>query len=465
MSLRIADTGRLSARRSVPIVARVDSSPERHPSRVVVTAFAAAILVGTALLQLPFAHEDAARPGVVDSLFASTSAVTVTGLATVDIETWSPFGEVVILCLIQVGGFGIMTIGALLAVVGLRRAGLRHRMLARAELGTVALGDVRGLVRGIAQLTVGIEAIVAVVLFVRFWATGAEPRPLRALYSAVFHSVSAFNNAGVSLYSDNLTGFRSDAITIGMISAAIIVGGLGFPILLEIRRCREPQRWSLHTRLTLLATAVLLVIGPLAVIVFEWSNPATLGSANVGEKLLGGWFQGISPRTAGFNTIDNGALEEPTQLLTTGLMFIGAGPASTSGGIKVTTFALLAWVLWSELRGDSDVNVMGRRVPSAAIRHSIAIVLMAIGAIMVTAIGLLAVADITAMEALFEATSAFGTVGLSTGITGGLPILGHLMLIALMLAGRVGPITFATALVVRERQRLYRNAEERPILG
>ena len=206
---------------------------------MVVSSFAATILIGTALLQLPFAYETAAPPGFVDSLFTSTSAVTVTGLATVDIETWSPFGEVVILTLIQVGGFGIMTIGALLAVVGLRRAGLRHRMLARAELGTVALGDVRSLVRGIAQLTLAIETIVAAVLFVRLWATGAEPRPLRALYSAVFHSVSAFNNAGVSLYPDNLTAFRADVITIGIVSIAIILGGLGFPILLELRRCRE----------------------------------------------------------------------------------------------------------------------------------------------------------------------------------------------------------------------------------
>jgi Trk-type K+ transport system membrane component len=182
-------------------------------------------------------------------------------------------------------------------------------------------------------------------------------------------------------------------------------------------------------------------------------------------KLLNAWFQGVSPRTAGFNTVDVGALEEPTLLLTTALMFIGAGPASTSGGIKATTFALLGWVLWSELRGDADVNVLGRRVPTAVVRQAIAIVLLAIGAIVATAMGLLLVSDVDAMAALFEATSAFGTVGLTTGITGALPVAGHLLLVALMFAGRVGPVTLATALVLRERRQLFRYAEERPILG
>jgi Trk-type K+ transport system membrane component len=306
---------------------------------------------------------------------------------------------------------------------------------------------------------------VAIALALRLWATGAEPRPLRALYSGVFHSVAAFNNAGVSLYGDNLIRFASDSVVIGLVSLAIILGGLGFPIMIELRQRVRPSRWSLHTRITLLATGVLLLVGPLAISVVEWSNPATLGPMDTGGKLLTGWFHGISPRTAGFNTIDVSAMEESSLLSTTALMFIGAGPASTSGGIKATTFALLAWVLWSELRGDADVNVLGRRLPTAVIRQAIAIVLMAIGAIVATAMGLLLVANVEAMDALFEATSAFGTVGLSTGITAALPDSGQLMLVVLMLAGRVGPVTLATALVVRERQRLFRNAEERPILG
>jgi trk system potassium uptake protein TrkH len=438
---------------------------QRHPTQIVVAAFTIAVSIGTALLMLPVSSESAPHPGFVNSLFTSASAVTVTGLATVSIGEWSPFGEVVILLLIQVGGFGIMTIGAFLAVLATRKVGLRHRLMTQAEVGSVALGDIRHLVGGIARLTIGIEVVAALLLAARLWATGKEEEPLRALYSGTFHAISAFNNAGISLYEDNLTSLGSDVVVIGVVSIAIILGGLGFPIMLELVRRQQPRRWSLHTRITLLATAVLLVVGPLAILVFEWSNPATLGEMDTGGKLLSGWFQGISPRTAGFNTVDIGAMEEPSLLLTTALMFIGAGPASTSGGIKITTFALLAWVLWSELRGNADVNVMGRRIPATAIRQAIAIVLMAIGVIVITTMGLLVVSDVTAMDALFEATSAFGTAGLSTGITADLPVLGHLMLTALMLAGRVGPVTLATALVIGERQRVFRLAEERPILG
>jgi potassium uptake TrkH family protein len=437
----------------------------RHPAQTVVTAFLVAAAIGTLLLMLPFASDADRHPGFVHALFTSTSSVTVTGLATVSIEEWSPFGEGVILALIQVGGFGIMTIGAFLSLFVLKRLGLRHRMLSQAELGTVPLGDMRHLVAGLALLTIAIEGIVAVLLTLRLWLSDTEPHLGRALYSGVFHAVSAFNNAGVGLYPDNLTRFAGDTFVVLVVSAAIILGGLGFPVMIELSRRARPARWSLHTRLTLIATAVLLLVGPLAVLGFEWTNPDTLGPMDLHGKLLNAWFQGVSPRTAGFNTVDIGALEEPTLLSTTALMFIGAGPASTSGGIKATTFALLGWVLWSELRGDADVNVLGRRVPTAVVRQAIAIVLLAIGAIVATAMGLLLVSDVDAMAALFEATSAFGTVGLTTGITGALPVAGHLLLVALMFAGRVGPVTLATALVLRERRQLFRYAEERPILG
>jgi trk system potassium uptake protein len=455
----------LPAVRTIAAMVARAAAVSRHPAQVVVIAFFAATLIGTLLLLMPFASDGDTRPGFTDSLFTSTSAVTVTGLQTVSIADWSRFGEVVILVLIQVGGFGIMTIGALFTLVAMRRMGLRHRMLSQAEMGSVPLGDMRRLIGGIARLTIGIEATVAIVLTLRLWASEAEPSVLRALYSGVFHAVSSFNNAGVSLYRDNLTRFASDTIVLLVVSVAIILGGLGFPIMMEIRRCLQPSRWSLHTRLTLTATAALLIVGTVIVVSFEWTNPDTLGSMDLQGKLLNGWFQGVSPRTAGFNTVDYAAMEEPTLLATTALMFIGAGPASTSGGIKVTTFALLGWVLWSELRGEADVNVMGRRISSAVIRQAIAIVLMAIAVVLFTALGLLAVADLDAMNALFEATSAFGTVGLSTGVTAGLPLAGQLLLIALMFAGRVGPVTLATALVLRDRRRLYRNAEEHPILG
>ncbi|HEY3486161.1 MAG TPA: potassium transporter TrkG, partial [Ilumatobacteraceae bacterium] len=307
----------------------------RNPAQLVVGAFVVLILIGTVLLRLPFSSDQAGTVSVSDALFMSTSASTVTGMATVDIAVFSLWGELVLLALVQIGGFGIMTIGSVMAMVASRRVGLRQRMLAQAEIGTVDMGELRVLIAAIVRITLAVEGAVALVLFLRFWQTDvADAGP--AAYSAIFHSVVAFNNAGMSLYPDNLTRFVGDPVVNIAVSFAFIIGGLGFPILVELVRRIRPRRWSLHTRITLLATAVLLVLGPLLVVLFEWTNPGTLGPLETGDKLLAGWFQGVSPRTAGFYTVSIGDMNEPTLLFITTLMFIGAGPASTSGGIKVT---------------------------------------------------------------------------------------------------------------------------------
>lgn len=446
-----------------------------NPAQFVLVAFVALILFGALLLALPIATDASESLGWEDALFTSTSATTVTGLATADISAYSLFGELVILLLIQVGGFGIMTIGSVLAIVASRRVGLRQRMLAQAEIGAVDFGELRRLILAIAEITLAIEGTIALVLFLRFWQGGYED-PGPAAYSAVFHAVSSFNNAGISLYSDSMVRFVGDPTVVITVSVAFILGGLGFPIIVEfVRRWRSRRRrhggsanvrpWSLHTKITLLATAGLLVVGPVVVTVFEWTNPGTLGPLDTAEKLLAGWFQGTTPRTAGFNTVDIGALNEPTLLFVTTLMFIGAGPASTSGGIKVTTFAVLGYVIWSEVRGETDVNVFRRRLPPSMLRQALTVVLLAIGLVIGTSLVLMALDDLALTSALFEATSAFGTVGLSTGVTGSISTVGHVLLVLVMLAGRIGPVTFATALVLRERARAYRFPEERPIIG
>lgn len=436
-----------------------------NPAQLVLAAFVTLILVGTALLSLPFAFDSGIdRPGLLDSLFWSTSATTVTGLKTVDVASFSLFGELVLLALIQLGGFGIMTVGSVLALVASRRVGLRQRMLAQAEIGAVDLGELRYLISAIAKITVLVESSIAVVLFIHLAATG-DTSIGRAAYSAVFHGVSAFNNAGISLYSDSLTQFVSDPLVVFPITAALVIGGLGFPILVEFRRRVRPKKWSLHTRITLTATAFLLVVGPLAVLMIEWTNPGTLGPMGVWDKLQAAWFQGVTPRTAGFNTIDIGAQREPTINIMTALMFIGAGPASTSGGIKVTTFAVLGFAMWSEVRGDRDLNVFNRRLPTDLVRQAMTIAFLSVGAVFATAVALTAMSSFHLTDTLFEAASAFGTVGLSTGITGSLPHAGQFLLILMMIAGRVGPITFVTALALRQRRRAYRFPEERPIIG
>jgi potassium uptake TrkH family protein len=437
----------------------------------VVGAFTSVILFGTLLLALPIAADDGETVPVEDALFMSTSAVTVTGLASIDIGEFSLFGEIVIMLLIQVGGFGIMTIGSVLAIVASSRMGLKQRMLAQAEIGAVDIGELRHLIVAIAKITVSVEATVAFVLFVRFWQMGYAPGPIQAAWAGLFNSVAAFNNAGFSLTAANLTPYVGDPVVVLTISAGFIVGGLGFPIVVEItRRIRDrgvapAARWSLHTKVTLLTTAALLVIGPVVVMAFEWTNPATLGPLSTFDSVLAGWFQGVTPRTAGFNTIDIGGMNEPTLLVLTTLMFIGAGPASTGGGIKVTTFAVLGFVLWSEVRGSTDMNVFRRRLPTNLIRQALTVALLAIGLVVGATLALMSIEDLSLTPALFEVTSAFGTVGLSTGITTDIGISGQLLLVLVMLAGRVGPVTFVTALALRERVPAFRYPEERPIIG
>ena len=337
-----------------------------NPAQLVVIAFVLFIAVGTVLLWLPWASDRNAHIGFENALFMSTSAATVTGLSTVEVTDFSLFGELVILALIQIGGFGIMTIGSLVALVASHRVGLRQRMLAQAEIGAVDIGDLRTLIAAIARITLGVEGALALILFVRFWQGGYEDTPGSAAYSAIFHSVASFNNAGISLYTDNLARFVADPVVVLSISGAFIIGGLGFPILVEFWRREQHRRdtgskrsipWTLHTKITLWATAGLLVIGPMVVLAFEWTNPATLGPLEIGDKFLAGWFQGVTPRTAGFSTVNFGGMNEPTLFVISLLMFIGAGPASTSGGIKVTTVAVLSLVLWSEVRGNVDINL------------------------------------------------------------------------------------------------------------
>lgn len=432
---------------------------------MVVAAFGAAILVGAALLMLPVSSAGTAADPLT-ALFTATSAVCVTGLVVVDTASaWSPFGQGVILVLIQVGGFGIMTFASLLGLLISRRLGLQTRLAAAASTRSVGLGDVRGLLVGVARVTVLVESVTAVVLATR-WVVAYGEEPGRALWLGVFHSVSAFNNAGFSLYSDSLMGFVSDPWICLPITLAVIVGGLGFPVILELwRQHRHPQRWSIHTRLTVAATAVLVVLGTAFFLVAEWGNPATLGRLDGPGRLLASFVQGVMPRTAGFNSLDTSAMRDGTWLGTDILMFIGGGSASTAGGIKVTTFAVLLFVIWSELRGDPDVTVGDRRLTPGAQRQAVSVALVGLAAVVVPTIAIALTSSFGVDRVLFEVVSASGTVGLSTGITADLAPAHQLVLVALMFLGRLGPITLGTSLALRERRRLFRHPEGAPIIG
>jgi trk system potassium uptake protein len=431
-----------------------------------VVGFGSAVLVGTALLMLPISTAAGEPPSFVDALFTATSAVCVTGLTVLDTPTfWSPFGQVVILLLIQAGGLGIMIFAALIGLLLARRMSVRSRLNTASEAKAVGFDDVRGLVRGIVLISLTIEAATFVLLFPRFL-LGYGYGVGEAAWHAVFHSVSSFNNAGFALYTDNLIGFVSDPWICLPMAAAIILGGLGFPVIMQLRKeFTRPLHWTMNTKLVLTGTVALLVAGTVYITAIEWNNPATLGELDPAARVLAGFFQSVQTRTAGFNSLDIGQLNDETWLGMDVLMFIGGGPAGTAGGIKVTTFAVLFFIMMTELRGEGAVHIFGKRLSRAVHRQAITVVLIAVAAVVIATALLMIITGLDLDKLLFEAVSAFGTVGLSTGITPGLPDAAKVILTLLMFLGRLGPLTLGTALALRNRRILYEYPKERPAIG
>ena len=428
--------------------------------------FLALIGVGTLLLRLPSAAADGRATEWLAALFTAVSAVCVTGLVVVDTGThWSPFGQAVVMVLFQLGGFGLMTAAALLGLTVNRSLRLRMRLNAQAETHTLGLGEVTSVARVVLVVTVVCETLLAAVLTLRLHGGHGLPWG-EAAWSGLFHAVSAFNNAGFSLHGDSLVRYAGDAWVLLPVMLGIVIGGIGFPVLQDLRgRWRDPRHWTLHSKLTLAGSGLLLAGGTLALLLFEWHNPGTLGPMAPADKLLSAAFASVSARTAGFNSIDIALLSHESWALHYLLMFIGGGSAGTAGGVKVSTAAILLLLVWAEVLGRPDSEAFGRRICPAAQRQAITVLVL--GSAMVV-LGTLVILRHTALptdQVIFEVISAFGTVGLSTGITAQLPPVGQLVLVLLMFVGRVGTITLATSLAVGERRRAWRYPEEHPIVG
>lgn len=438
----------------------------QHPTQVVVLGFGAAVLLGSLLLALPVATTSGESAGWLAALFTATSAVCVTGLVVVDTAGhWSAFGEVVIAGLIQVGGLGIMTLATVFTVLVSGRIGLRVRILAQAETKTLSMADVRVVVGKVVLFSLACEAAVATVLTARFLLGYGEPFG-RALYLGVFHAISSFNNAGFALWPDSLVRFVGDPWICLAIALAVIVGGLGFPVVFELLKTwRQPRRWSMLTRVTVAVTAVLLVAGTLVFLGTEWHNPRTLGALDDPGKFLAAFFTAVMPRTAGFNSLDISQMHPSSWLATDVLMFVGGGSAGTAGGIKVTTFGLLAFVIWAELRGEPQVNVGRRRLSEQAQRQAISLAVISVGLVAVSTYLMLVFTPHNLDRVLFEVVSAFGTAGLSTGITADTGTAGQLLLVLLMFVGRTGPLTLGSALALKQRTRHYELPEQSVIVG
>lgn len=444
------------------------------PARLTAAVFFGLILAGTLLLMMPFSTAGP-QPGwapFLPSLFTATSAVSLTGLIVVDTGTyWTPAGQAIILALIQLGGLGIMSLASLSGLLITGRISFKARKTGAAEGRPVTSGGIKHALIFTVAFTLLTEAVVAVVVALRLMVHYGHP-PARAAWEGVFHAVSAFNNAGFSTNSDNLVPFAADAWILLPLAAALISGGLGFPVWAELtRRLRlrrlgkaQAHRFSITARITLAATAFLVVAGTVFVALVEWNG--FLGGMPVWQKLLNAFFAGVSPRTAGFNAVDYADAHPITLMGTDILMFIGGGSAGTAGGVKVTTVCVLLAAMAAEFLGREDTSIGHRTLPRSATRQALALTFA--GVVVVTAgVGALRLFDpeFTGDQVSFEVMSAFATVGLSTGITADLSAPSQIILCLIMYLGRVGPTTLIAALAARAVSRRFRYPEERPFIG
>lgn len=438
----------------------------RNPIRLVPSLFVLAIAIGTFLLSLPIASADGLRAPFLTALFTATSAVAVTGLVVVDTGTyWSAFGQVAILLMFQIGGLGIMTAATLFGLLAGRGFGLHDRIATQVERGRLETGDALSVLKLVLGITLAVEAVVALILTARL-AISYDMTIGTALWHGVFHSVSAFNNAGFSTHADSVMGYQTDPLMLVPIMLAIILAALGFPVMQDLRDKRlKWRRWSLHSKITVIGTAILLLIGFVAILAMEWTNAGTLGPMSVGSKVLNAAFHSVMPRTAGFNSVDVGAFHDQTLMVNYLLMFIGGGSAGTAGGIKVTTFVVLFAIVLSEVLGRRDAGLYGRRFGSEVERQALSVTVLAATLIFAATTYIASITTLPLPEILFECISAFATVGMSTGITADLPPSAQIVIVLLMFIGRVGTITVATALAVGRPPRPYRYPKENLIVG
>jgi trk system potassium uptake protein TrkH len=438
----------------------------RHPVRLIPLLFALVIAIGTAILMLPVSSANGTGAPFLAALFTSTSAVSVTGLIVVDTQSyWSGFGQAVILLLIQIGGLGIMTAATLLGLMAGRGFGLQMRQATHVERNRLTGRNAASVLKMVLAITLFMEVVIAVFLAARF-AAAYDFTLGQSVWHGVFHSISAFNNAGFSTFTAGMMDFQSDAMILLPIMLAIIIGSLGFPVFEDWREHRlDTRRWTLHSRITLAGTAFLLVTGFLAHLLMEWGNPATLGPMDLGGKLFNAAFHAVMPRTAGFNSLNVGAFYEETLVANYILMFIGGGSAGTAGGVKVTTFFVLVAIVLAEVTGRRDAAMFGRRFGHKVERQALTVVMLALFLIVGATMYIASATALPLQDVLFETISAFATVGMSTGITAGLPPSAQVVLILLMFVGRVGTITTAAALALRGADRKYRYPEENPIVG
>ncbi|GMO00130.1 TrkH family potassium uptake protein [Parageobacillus thermoglucosidasius] len=436
------------------------------PPKVLVAGFAVIILVGTALLMLPIATNDGKGLPFLDALFTATSATCVTGLVVVDTgTTFTLFGQLVILALIQVGGLGFMTFATLFAFLLGKRISLKERLLLQEAMNNLTIEGIVRLVKRVLIFTVVIELIGGLLLAVRF---SFDMPLLKAFYFGMFHAVSNFNNAGFDLMGNfrSLTGYVEDPVVTLVICALITLGGIGFIVMNEVYEYRQTRRFSLHTKVAVATSGILLASSILLIFLLEFHNPNTLEPLSPLGKFLATLYQAVTPRTAGSNTLNISDLTQPTLFLIIFLMFVGASPGSTGGGIKTTTFAILLGAVWSQIRGKEDVVFFKKRIIYDTIYKSLTVTISGLFiVIFVTMLLTITEQGKDFLMILFEATSAFSTVGLSMGLTPELSPFGKVIIMCTMFAGRVGPLTIAYAVTLHRKPDPFRYPKGKIMIG
>jgi len=440
------------------------SKTQRQIGKQVLAGFAIAIIIGAILLSLP-PMTVSGKISVIDALFTSTSAICVTGLIVQDTPTYfTDLGKALLLVLIQIGGLGIITVGSIFGLMLGRKIHIRDKFFLDSSFGRKHPFSAGRFFAVIVAITFTIEFIGFIALTLIYYLKYSYPIKASMTFG-LFHSVSAFNNAGFSLYSNSLESFSSDISLNLVMMVLIVIGGLGFPVISELIAFKRRKKLSLHSKLVLSITGGLILLGTLVFFLLEFRNPNSIGGVSNGEKVLVSFFQSVTPRTAGFNTIGMNKLNLSTVFLLSLFMFIGASPGGTGGGIKTTTFAAVTAGALTSLRGRNQLVMFKRAVPRTLISRALTITLTAIVIVISTTIAVLILEKCTLTQALFESVSAFGTVGLTTGITMGLKTATKAVLVVSMFLGRIGLSTLSLAIAMRSTEDRVKHPEESITIG
>jgi trk system potassium uptake protein len=457
----------------------IDYFAHSTPARFAIAVFAGLIVGLTGILLLPGMTTSGEMPPIHDALFTAVSAICVTGLTTVDMATyWTPMGHAFIALGVQVGGIGVLTLASIMGLIVSRRLGLRARLMAAsdanplrihsgpvAESQAVKLGEMGTLLLTVAMSAIVIELAIAVLLFPRVLAVEAVSI-LQAVLHSFYWSLMAFTNTGFILSETGIEAYANDLWFLSWLMVGVFLGAIGFPVIYALlRNHRRPRQWSVHVKLTLVTTVLLVVLGAAAYVLLEWDNRSTFGSLPPGERVYQSLFFSVMTRSGGFSTIDVAEMNNASLLVGDMLMFIGGGSASTAGGIKVTTLAVLFLAAFAEARGNQSMEAFERRIPGDVLRLAVSVVLLGATTVALSCIVLLQISGSSLDHVLFDVISAFATSGLSTGLTAELPPSGVYVLSATMFIGRIGTVTLAVALAASSRRQLFKRAEERPIVG